>query len=174
MRIFLIVFSFINVILYYTAFAYFDNILAALTVYNINPGFLNFLRYFIVFIVGFMIGLLIILTMKPKAKMNYFDIKVFLIVGFIPALALILNGTGIISLILTKFFSSNLTASDLVYYFFFNNSIWSLWLGISMGSSIRLKFTVKYKRFKHEARHQVEKASTAGIENLDLHQYWKS
>lgn len=150
MRIFLTVFSLVNTILYYTAFAYFDNILGAFTSYNINPGYLNFLRYFIIFIVGFMIGLLIILTMKPRAKMNYFDLKVFLIVGLVPALALILNSTGVVSLILTRFFSSNLTASDLIYYFFFNNSVWSLWLGVSVGSSVRLRFVSKDKKFKHQ------------------------
>lgn len=150
MRIFLTVFSLVNTILYYTAFAYFDNILGAFTSYNINPGYLNFLRYFIIFIVGFMIGLLIILTMKPRAKMNYFDLKVFLIAGLVPALALILNSTGAVSLILTRFFSSNLTASDLIYYFFFNNSVWSLWLGVSVGSSVRLRFVSKDKKFKHQ------------------------
>ncbi len=174
MRVFLTVFSFINIILYYAGFAYFDNILDAFAGYNISAGYLSLLRYFIVFIIGFMIGLLIILTMKPKAKRNYFDIKVFLIVGFIPALALILNGTGAVNLIAVKFFGTDLTVSDLVYYFFSNNIIWSLWLGISIGSSIRLRFAVKYKRFKHEAKRQVEKPSTTGIENLDLHQYWKN
>jgi hypothetical protein len=150
MRIFLTVFSFINIIFYYTAFAYFDNILDTFAVYNIPAGFLIFLRYFIVFILGFMIGLLIILSMKPKAKMNYFDLKVFLIVGFIPALGLILNSTGAVNLIVTKFFNSNLTVSDLVYYFFSNNSIWSLWLGISIGSSVRLRFVSKDRKFKHQ------------------------
>ncbi len=174
MRIFLIIFSFVNVIVYYTAFAYFDNILNALAIYNISPGVLNFIRYFIVFVVGFMIGLLIILTMKPKVKSNYFDIRVFLTVGFIPALALILNGSGAISLILTRFFSSNLTVSDLVYYFFFNNSIWSLWLGIAMGSSVRLKFQPRYKKFKHEAVREEKKPSVTGIENFDLHRYLKN
>jgi len=174
MRIFLTVFSFINIILYYAAFAYFDNILDAFAGYNITAGYLSFLRYFIVFIIGFMIGLLIILTMKPKAKMNYFDIKVFLIVGFIPALALILNGTGAVNLIVTKFFGPDLTVSDLFYYFFSNNIVWSLWLGISMGASIRLRFAAGEKRFKHEAKHKAGKPSTAGIENLDLHPYWKN
>jgi hypothetical protein len=150
MRIFLTVFSLINIILYYTAFAYFDNILNAFAGYSLPASLLIFLKYFIIFIVGFMIGLLIILSMKPKAKMNYFDLKVFLIVGFIPALALILNGTGAVNIMVTKFFGSNLTVSDLVYYFFSNNYIWSLWLGVSVGSSIRLRFISKDKKFKHQ------------------------
>jgi hypothetical protein len=88
--------------------------------------------------------------MKPKAKINYFDLKVFLIVGVIPALALILSGTGVVNLMVTKLFSSNLTISDLVFYFFSNNYIWSLWLGVSVGSSVRLRFASKEKKFKHQ------------------------
>jgi hypothetical protein len=151
MRIFLTIFSLVNVVLYYTAFAYFDNILNAFSGYNLPAGLLIFLKYFIIFVVGFMIGLLIILSMKPKARMNYFDLKVFLIVGSIPALALILNGTGAVNLVVTKFFSSNLTVSDLVFYFFSNNYIWSLWLGVSVGSSVRLRFVSDGKKFKHQA-----------------------
>lgn len=150
MRIFLTVFSLVNTILYYTAFAYYDNILNAFTSYNLPVGLLIFLKYFIIFVVGFMIGLLIILCMKPKAKMNYFDLKVFLIVGLIPAFALILNGTGAVNLMVTKLFSSNQTISDLIFYFFSNSYIWSLWLGISVGSSVRLRFVSKDKKFKHQ------------------------
>jgi hypothetical protein len=150
MRIFLTIFSFLNIILYYTAFAYYDNILNAFAGYNLPASLLIFLKYFIIFVVGFMVGLLIILSMKPKAKMNYFDLKVFLIVGVIPALALILSGTGVVNLMVTKLFSSNLTISDLVFYFFSNNYIWSLWLGVSVGSSVRLRFVSKEKKFKHQ------------------------
>jgi hypothetical protein len=61
-----------------------------------------------------------------------------------------LNSTGAVNLIVTRFFNSNLTVSDLVYYFFSNNSIWSLWLGISIGSSVRLRFVSKDRKFKHQ------------------------
>ena len=143
-------FSFINIILYYTAFAYFDNILSALADYSLPAGFLSFLRLFIVFVLGFMIGLLIIISMKPSPRMNFFDLKTFLIVGFIPALGLILSSTGAVNLMVTRIFNSNPTVSDLAYYFFSNNTIWALWLGISIGSSVRLRFKLKGKRFKHQ------------------------
>jgi hypothetical protein len=150
MRFFLIAFSFVNIILYYTAFAYFDNIIDALAVYNLPVSFLNTLRFFIVFILGFMIGFLIVISMKPRVNENYFDIRVFLIVGCIPALALILYNTGAVNLIVTKFFDSNLTVSELVFYFFSRDIIWTIWLGISIGASIRLRFEPLKKRFKHQ------------------------
>jgi len=149
MRIFLTIFSFINIILYYTAFSYFDYILDAFAVYNIPVGLLSFLRYFIVLILGFMIGLLIILSMRYKHKRNHFDYRVFLMAGLLPAVFLILANTGAVNLVVTRFFGSNSTVSDLVYYFFSNNSIWSLWLGISVGVSIRLRFGQREKKFKH-------------------------
>ncbi len=143
-------FSFVNIILYYTAFAYFDNILNALAGYSLPAGFLSFLRLFIVFALGFMIGLLIIISMKPRPRMNYFDLKTFLIVGFIPAIGLILSGTGAVNLMVTGIFDSNPVVSDLAYYFFSNNTIWALWLGVSIGSSVRLRFKLERKKFKHQ------------------------
>ena len=150
MKFFLIAASFVNIILYYTAFAYFDNIIDALAVYNLSVSFLNFLRLFIVFILGFMIGFLIAISMKSVVNINYFDIRVFLIAGFIPAMALIFYNTGAVNLVVTKFFNSNLKVSELVFYFFSRDIIWTIWLGISAGASVRLKFKSSGKKFKHQ------------------------
>ena len=150
MRLFFIAASFINIILYYIAFAFFDNITAALAGYNLPVVFLNFLRFFIVFILGFMIGFLIAVSTKSGVNMNYFDTRVFLIVGCIPALALILYNTGAVNLIVNKFFNSNLTVSELVFYFFSRETVWAIWLGISIGASVRLRFRSIKKRFKHQ------------------------
>jgi len=150
-KFFLIAFSFVNIILYYTAFAYFDNIMDALAIYNLPSGFSSFLRLFIVFILGFVIGFLIAISAKVMVSTNYFDIKVFLIAGCIPALALILYSTGAVNLIVTRFFNSNLTISELVFYFFSRDTIWAIWLGISAGASVRLTFIPQpKKRFKHQ------------------------
>ncbi len=150
-KFFLIAFSFVNIILYYTAFAYFDNIMDALAIYNLPSGFSSFLRLFIVFILGFVIGFLIAISAKVMVSTNYFDIKVFLIAGCIPALALILYSTGAVNLIVTRFFNSNLTISELVFYFFSRDTIWAIWLGISAGASVRLTFISQpKKRFKHQ------------------------
>lgn len=147
----LIAFSFVNIILYYTAFAYFDNIMNALVIYNLPSGFLNFLRLFIVFVLGFMIGFLIAISSKVMVNTNYFDIRVFLIAGCIPALALILYSSGAVNLVVNRLFGSDLTISELVFYFFSRDTIWAIWLGISAGASVRLTFiTQPKKRFKHQ------------------------
>lgn len=150
MRLILIIISFINIFLYYTAYAYFDNILITLARYELPVGFLTFLKYFIIFVLGFLIGFLIILGMRLRVSMNYFDLKVLLLVGLIPALAIILSYSGLISFLINTIFKSNGTISELYYYFFSRTDIWSLWLGVATGSSIRLKLLQK-RKYKHQA-----------------------
>ncbi len=150
MRFILIIISFVNIFLYYTAYAYFDNILIVLAKYELSVGFLTFLKYFIIFVLGFLIGFLIILSMRLRVSMNYFDLKVFLMVGLIPVLAIILSYSGLVSFLVNTFFKSNGTINELYYYFFSRTDIWSLWLGVATGSSIRLKLLQK-RKYKHQA-----------------------
>jgi len=150
MRFILIIICFVNILLYYTAYAYFDNILIALARYELSVGFLTFLKYFIIFVLGFLIGFLIILSMKLRVDMNYFDLKGFLMVGLIPVLAIILSYSGLVSFLVNTFFKSNGTINELYYYFFSRTDIWSLWLGVATGSSIRLKLLQK-RKYKHQA-----------------------
>jgi hypothetical protein len=149
MRFILTIITFINIFLYYSAFAYFDTILEAFAKFDLPLNFLLFLKYFIVFILGFSIGFLIILGMRLKVKRNYFDIKVLFLVGFIPLTALVISYSGIADLIISRIFNSNTTISELYYYFFSRTDIWSIWLGISIGASIRLKLHEK-KKYKHQ------------------------
>ncbi|GEM_PF-542424 len=151
MRLFLIIICFINIFLYYTAYAYFDNILDALAKYQLPVGFLTFIKYFIIFILGFLIGLLIILGMRLKVSMNYFDIKVLLLAGLIPALAIILSYSGFVSFLINNFFNTNETITELYYFFFLRTDIWALWLGIAAGASVRLKLMYQKRRYKHQA-----------------------
>ena len=151
MRILLIIICFINIFLYYAAYSYFDNILAALARYELPVGFLTFLKYFIIFILGFLIGLLVILGMRLRVSMNYFDMKVLLLAGFIPAFAIILSYSGLVSFLINSFFSGNETISELYYYFFSRTDIWALWLGVATGASIRLKLMQPNRKYKHQA-----------------------
>jgi hypothetical protein len=150
MRFTLIIISFVNILLYYSAYAYYDTILAALAKYDLPVGLLSFIKYFIVFILGFLIGLLIILGMRLRVSMNYFDIKVLILVGIIPALALIISYSGLATFLVASIFKSNATVSELYYYFFSRTDIWALWLGIATGSSVRLKL-LKKRKYKHQA-----------------------
>ena len=149
MRFILIIISFINIFLYYTAYAYFDNILIALARYELSVGFLTFLKYFIIFVLGFLIGFLIILSMKLRVSMNYFDLKGFLMVGLVPILFIILSYSGLVSFLVNTFFKSNGTINELYYYFFSRTDIWSIWLGVATGSSIRLRLLQK-RKYKHQ------------------------
>jgi hypothetical protein len=151
MRVLLIAICFVNIFLYYTAYSYFDNILTALAVYGLPVGFLTFLKYFIIFCLGFLIGLLVILAMRLRVSMNYFDIKVLLLAGFFPALALILSYSGLISFLINTFFAGNEGIRELYYYFFSRTDIWSLWLGVATGASVRLRLMQPKKKYKHQA-----------------------
>jgi hypothetical protein len=151
MRILLIAICFVNIFLYYTAYSYFDNILTALAVYGLPVGFLTFLKYFIIFVLGFLIGLLVVLGMRLRVSMNYFDMKVLLLAGFLPALAIILLYSGLVSLLVNTFFAGNETISELYYYFFSRTDIWSLWLGVAAGASVRLRLMQPKKKYKHQA-----------------------
>ncbi len=150
MRYILIIISFINILLYYSAYAYYDTILDALAKYELPLGLLTFLKYFIIFVLGFSIGFLITLGMRLKVNMNYYDIKVLALVGLIPALAILISYSGVANLLVNKVFNSNATISELYFYFFSRTDIWAIWLGIAAGSSIRLKLVQK-RKYRHEA-----------------------
>ena len=81
--------------------------------------------------------------------MNYFDIKVLLLVGLVPALAIIILYSGLADFLVTAIFKSNARVNELYYYFFSRTDVWALWLGVATGSSIRLKLLQK-RRYKHE------------------------
>ncbi len=151
MRILLIIICFVNIFLYYTAYSYYDNILTALARYELPLGFLTFLKYFIIFCLGFLIGLLVILAMRLRVSMNYFDIKVLLLAGFFPALALVLSYSGLVSFLIDTFFAGNEAIRELYYYFFSRTDIWALWLGIAAGASVRLRLMQPKKKYKHQA-----------------------
>ena len=150
MRKVLLITCLINLILYYCAFAFYDNILGALAKFSLPGGFLSFLQFFITLVLGFFIGFLIILAMKLKTSRNFFDLKVMLIVGSFPIIALLFYKTGLAGLMAAKLFNSNKSINEAVFYFFSNIKIWALWLGISIGASVRIKLPEK-KKFRHEA-----------------------
>ncbi|MBC7333865.1 MAG: hypothetical protein H5T85_05355 [Actinobacteria bacterium] len=151
MRIFLIVISFINIVLYYMMYALFDSIVELLDWTNLSPGFLNFTKLSILVTLGFLIGLLVILVLDVGRSRSYFDIRTLAMIGFIPAIGLLLSGGTITNFFITRFFDSNKQLSELCYYLFSRTIVWSLWLGFSIGVSVRLKFR---EEFKHRVSQQ--------------------
>jgi len=153
MRIFLIIFSFINAFLYLVFYAYYDNILDVFGSSNTSAGWLVFLKIVILIIIGFLIGLMVSLLLKLNINRSFFDWRVLLIIGILPFLFLILSQGGITNFIVIKFFNANRQISELLFYFFSRQIIWSLWFGFSIGASVRIAFKNK---LKHEAAYNLE------------------
>ena len=154
MKNFLLIFSFINAILYILVYSYYDYILGLFGEISISAGFLSFLKILILIIVGFLIGLIAALLLNLKIDRSYYDYKTLIIIGIIPFICLILSEGTITNFFIIKFLNSSRQVSELVFYLLSRQIIWTLWLGFSIGSSIRLSF--KRKISKHEVRYKVK------------------
>jgi hypothetical protein len=153
LRGFLIVFSFINAFLYLLFYAYYDNILSVFGSSNTSEGWLVFLKIVIHIVIGSLIGLIVSLLLKLNINRSFFDLRLFLIVGILPFIFLILSQGNVTSFIVTKIFGGNRNLSELVFYFFSRQIVWSLWLGFSIGASVRIAFK---KKLKHEDNFNLE------------------
>ncbi len=153
MRVFLIIFSFINAFLYLVFYAYYDNILNVFGSSNTSAGWLVFLKIVILVVIGFLIGLIVSLLLKLNISRSFFDWRLLLIVGIVPFIFLILSQGGITNFIVIKFFNANRQISELLFYFFSRQIVWSLWFGFSIGASVRIAFK---KKLKHEAIYNLE------------------
>ncbi len=154
MRIFLIVFSFINAFLYFLVYAYYENILATLGSVNITGGFQSFIKIFLLVIVSFLIGLIVSLLIRFKIEKSFFDWRIALIVGIFPFVFLILSQGSVTNFVVVEVFNSNRQISELVFYFFSRQIVWAMWLGFAIGASVRIAFK---KKIKHEKTHELEK-----------------
>lgn len=153
--------SFTNILFYYLMYALFDNVVELLGWTNLSPGFLNFTKLSMLVIVGFLIGLLVILlldigTKKACFERSYFDVRTLVILGFIPAIGLLLSGGAITNFFITRFFSSNKELTEIYYYLFSRSTLWSIWLGFSIGASVRLGFK---KKFRYQMIYDVDNST---------------
>jgi len=147
LRIFLIIFSFINTIFYLLIYSYFDNILGLFGAIDISSAGLNYLKLFILLIIGFCIGLTVMFMLNLNLGRSSFSFKNLVLVGIIPFIFLILSEGTITNYIINNLFNSNKTISELVFYLFSRQTIWSLWLGFAIGTSIRVSFSKR--EYKH-------------------------
>jgi hypothetical protein len=154
MRIFLIVFSFINALLYFLIYAYYENIIGILGNVDITAGAVSFLKIFILIIMGFLIGLIVSLLIKIQLDKSFFDYRIALIVGILPFIFLILSQGNVIGFIVTRIFNSDRQISELLFYFLSRQIIWALWLGFAVGASVRVAFK---KKLKHEIYYAIDK-----------------
>ncbi len=154
MRIFLIIFSFINAFLYFLVYAYYDNILALFGSVNVTSGLLSFIKLLILVIFAFLIGLVVSLLIGgTRTDRSYFDYRIALIVGILPLIFLILSQGSITSFITVRIFGSNRQISELIFYFLSRQIVWAMWLGFAIGVSVRVAFK---KRIKHAVSYEIE------------------
>jgi hypothetical protein len=154
MRIFLIVITFINTMLYLLVYAYFENIMGLFGNVNVAGGWLSFLKILDLVIVGFLIGLIVAMLLRLRIEKSFFDYRMLLIVGILPFIFLILSGGQITDFFITKLFNSNRQISEAAFYFFSRQIIWAIWLGFAIGVSVRLSFK---KNLKHEMTYIIER-----------------
>jgi len=176
LRIFLIIFSFINTVFYVFVYSYSDNILDILGVTGLSSTEVNYIKLAALLIVGFCNGANVMLILRLKIKRSLFSFRNLIIVGIFPFICLILSEGSITSFIINKFFNSNEKLSELVFYLFSRQIIWSLWLGFAIGSSIRFSFLKKeYKHLSVEKSEQInsgsEPAKVSDIESKDQNHF---
>lgn len=160
MRNFLIILSFINAILYVLIYSYFDNIIEILGLVNLSPVAANNIKLAALLIVGFCMGINIMLILKLKIKKSFFSFKNLIIIGIFPFICLVLSEGTITDFIINKFFNSSENLSELLFYLLSRQAIWSLWLGFAIGSSIRFSFSrIKYKHVSIEEDKEKNSAS---------------
>jgi len=176
LRIFLIIFSFINTVFYIFIYSYFDNILDVLGVTDLSPAAVNYIKLAALLIVGFCIGANVMLILRLKIKRSLFSFRNLIIIGIFPFICLILSEGTITSFIINKFFNSSETLSELAFYLFSRQTIWSLWLGFAIGSSIRFSFLKK--EYKHLSVEKLERknsgsepAKVSDIESKDQNHF---
>jgi len=159
LRIFLLIISFINTILYILIYAFYDYILNLFGTIPLSAGFLSFAKLAVLAVVGFCIGLNVSLLLRLNIDKSFFDIRNFVIIGFMPAICLLLSEGTITNFIITKFFGSDKKLTELVFYLFSRQIIWTLWFGFSIGSSVRINFK---KRLKHKITYRAGQTEAHG------------
>jgi len=136
----LIIFSLINAALYFIIYSYLDFILENLPSLAIPSGAIILIRILFLIAVGFSVGLVVSLIRGYEGIKSSFDYKTFILLSIVPLIMLILSGGQITNFIVTKFFGANKKLSELVFYIFSRYYIWSMWIGVVAGTSIRLRF----------------------------------
>lgn len=153
LRVFLIIFSFVNAVFYVLIYSYFDKVVEIVGGTGLSPVTLNYMKLASLMIAGFCIGVIVMLLLKLKLKRSFFSFKNLVIVGIFPLVCLILSEGTITGFIISRFFNSSEELSELAFYLFSRQSIWALWLGFATGSSIRFSFSRrKYKHISVETK----------------------
>lgn len=140
MRIFLIIVSLINTLLYMLIYAYYDTILDLMGASLLSAGMQSFFKIVVLVAAGFCIGLISMLLLAPGMKRSRFNIKNFLLIGLIPIILLLLSPGPVIDLIASRVFGDKENIRELLFYLLSRQAILSIWLGFAIGTSVRVHF----------------------------------
>ena len=147
LRIFLIIASFINSLLYFAVYAYFDTIIGFIGS-SMSGGVQSFLKILVLAIAGFCIGLIPMLILSPGMRRNRIDIKSLILVGIVPFILLVFSPGPVIDFIASRIFSGDVKIKELLFYLLSRQSLWSVWLGFAVGTSVRISFRKRLPRHK--------------------------
>jgi len=140
LRKFLIIFSYINIILYLVLYSLFDYMLENTPSLVLPPGLITTIKILFLISAGFCIGIVISILRGYDGMKSSFDYSIFLKIGILPLILLVLSGGQITSFIITYFLGGNKKISELAFYLFSRDAIWAIWFGISVGISVKLRF----------------------------------
>lgn len=128
-------------------YAYYDNILGMFGNIAISAGLQNFLKTLILLVVGFCIGIMVMLLLNIKSGRSYFDLKNLLLIGIVPFILVILSLGPVSGFIFSRLLSGNERIQEAVFYLLSRNVLWSIWFGFALGTSVRPSFGKR--RHKH-------------------------
>ena len=140
MRIFLIIISFINTLLYVLVYAYYDTILDLTGTSLLSAGMQNFFKIVVLVAAGFCIGLMSMLLLAPGMKRSRFNIKNLLLIGLVPFILLLLSPDPVTDLIASRIFGNKESIRELLFYLLSRQALWSVWFGFAIGTSVRIHF----------------------------------
>ena len=162
MRIFLIIVSFINTLLYVLVYAYYDTIMGFLGTVSLSAGMQNFLKAAVLIAAGFCIGLMPMLLLAPGMRRSRFDMRNLLLLGLVPFVFLIMSPGTVTDFIASRIFGNRESIRDLLFYLLSRQALWSIWFGFALGTSVRICF--KRRKNKHSASHASVKNIIADTE----------
>ena len=166
MRIFLIIVSFINTLLYVLIYAYYDTILDLAGTSLLSTGMQSFFKIVVLVAAGFCIGLMSMLLLAPGMKRSRFNTKNLLLIGLVPFILLLLSPGPVIDLIASRIFGGRESIRELLFYLLSRQAILSIWLGFAVGTSVRIHFGKR--EHKHSASYTlVEKGKIETGQNKD-------
>ena len=91
------------------------------------------------------------LILSPGMRRNRVDIKNLILVGIVPFILLVLSPGPVMDFIVSRIFAGNENIKELLFYLLSRQTLWSVWLGFALGTSVRISF--KKSRPRHKIDH---------------------